>query len=93
MNGLCAVHSVFGTVRSTDYRGQTELYHRDAKAFIRRSLGTDYMSFSHIVDDPEVLAELEDLIWFDLIRPASLLFLQVFRRMRYLTKHADSGIK
>ena len=58
-DGLGVVHSVFGVVRDAGYRLQTELYHNDAKAFIRDSFGTDYMSFSHRLDNPYyVLAEL-----------------------------------
>ena len=71
-DGLCAVHSVFGTVRTTRYRNQTELFHSDARAFIHQSFGMDYISFSRKLDSPSVLAELEDLAWFDLIRPACL---------------------
>ena len=34
-----------------------------------------YMSFSRRVDHPDVLAELQDLVWFDYIRLACLLSL------------------
>ena len=66
-DGLCVVHSVFGSVRGTGDGRQTELYHNDAKSFIRESFGTDYMSFSQRLDNPDLLAELQDLVWFDYI--------------------------
>ena len=43
-DGLCSLHSVFGVICSTGHRDQTELYHNDAKAFIRQSFGLDYTS-------------------------------------------------
>ena len=71
-DGLCAVHSVFGVSRSTGYEAETEFYHNDAKTFIRESLGEDYMTFVHNLDCESIRAELEDMIWFDLVRPACL---------------------
>ena len=71
-DGLCSVHSVFGVLRNTGRRSQTELYYNDAKTFIRQSFDLDYIAFSRTLDNPDLLAELENMIWFDLSRPACL---------------------
>ena len=41
---------------------KTELYHNNAKAFTRKSFGTDCLSFPRGLDDLDVLAELQDLV-------------------------------
>ena len=60
-DGLCYVHSVFGVLRNTGRRNHTELYHNDAKTFIRQSFGMDYSAFSRTLDNPDLLAELENM--------------------------------
>ena len=71
-DGLCSVHSVFGVVCNTGRRNETELYLNDAKAFIRQCFGMDFIAFSQTLDSPDILAQLVDMMWFDLIRPACL---------------------
>ena len=62
----------FGVSRSTGYEAETEFYHNDAKTFIRESLGEDYMTFVHNLDCENIRAELQEIIWFDLVRPACM---------------------
>ena len=64
-DGLCSAHSVFGVLRNTGRRSQTELYYNDAKTFIRQSFGVDYIAFSRTLDNPNLLAEVGE---YDLVR-------------------------
>lgn len=62
-DGLCSVHSVFGIECNTRNPDETELYHNDAKAFIRESFGANYMTFSSKLHGENILVELEHMIW------------------------------
>ena len=97
-DGLCSVHSVFGVVCDTRRRHQTELYRNDAKAFIRTTFGEDFTAFSRILDNPTVLTEMENMIWFDLIRPACLFSLgsdstPLTAEIRQLWNKVDSDVR
>ena len=76
-DGLCSVHSVFGVVCNTGRRNETEFYLNDAKAFIRQSFGLDFIRFSRTLDSPDILTELESMVWLELIRPACLFSLDL----------------
>ena len=65
-DGKCAIHSVFGqfTIRGW-------LLH-NAGAFLARTCGATFETFSDRIKDRELLAELQETLWLELVKPRAV---------------------